>query len=78
MKMKSLVVIMMLLSGCSGAGHYGRTTNTGGLETNCGGMCSEYKSDGSGCAKFQDDTSNSCAKYFEKVCAASPASCKND
>lgn len=73
----AIMVSMFLLSGCSTAGHGGRITNTGGLEASCAGGCAEYKSDGTGCAKFHEDTSKSCAAYFESLCESSPSQCSN-
>lgn len=82
-KMKNLIIILTaaLLYGCnlpgglSGAGHKGSITGNGGIESDCAGMCGEFKADGTGCANFVDETSNSCATYFEKICKAAPGQC---
>lgn len=72
-----LVFAVILLSGCAMAGHGGAITRSGGLEATCAGGCSVYKSDGSGCAKFHDSTSQSCSAYFDKLCARNPQQCSN-
>lgn len=78
MKRPLLIVIsLFFLSGCTAAGHGGRITSSGGLEATCAGGCAEYKSDGSGCAKFHESTAKSCAQYFDKLCARNPDQCTN-
>lgn len=75
--MRSLVatVILLLLSGCFGAGHAGRITGDEGLEAACAGACTEYRSDGTGCAKFAKGTSETCATYFDNLCKSAPGQC---
>ena len=75
MKTRLLLASVVLLSGCFTAAHVGKTGSRG-LETACGASCLEYKSDGTGCAKFQEGTSQSCTAYFEKVCKIEPTQCK--
>lgn len=72
-----LGIVMVALSGCFTAGHGGRTTDSKGLETACAGGCAEFRSDGTGCAKFHKGTSESCSSYFKEICAASPKQCSN-
>lgn len=76
MKKKLLTIVLIFqLAGCVTAGHGGKISRTGGLEASCAGGCSEYKSDGSGCAKFHEDTSKSCAAYFETLCKNNREQC---
>jgi hypothetical protein len=72
-----LIALMTALGGCYTAGHGGRTTDTRGLETSCAGGCAEFKSDGTGCARFHKGTSETCSAYFTQVCAAAPKQCSN-
>lgn len=71
----STILLAITLSGCYTAGHAGRTTDSGGLESTCAGGCAEYRSDGTGCAKFQKGTSESCSAYFTQICSAAPSQC---
>lgn len=78
MKLSSMMIVsIVFLSACSTSGHGGRITSTGGLEATCAGGCAEFKSDGSGCARFHDSTSKSCAAYFDTLCKSSPSQCAN-
>lgn len=67
--------MLAVIAGCSTAGSGGAITRDGGLEATCAGGCAEYKADGTGCARFHESTSTSCATYFEKLCAAAPGQC---
>ena len=58
-KLMLTLTFALFLSGCTMAGHGGAITDDGGLQATCAGGCAEYKSDGSGCAKFHDSTSQS-------------------
>lgn len=75
MKSFCIIIVLAFISGCAVAGHGGAITRDGGLESSCAGGCAEYKADGSGCARFQESTSRSCASYFEKLCVAAPEQC---
>jgi hypothetical protein len=76
MNKTAVILVVALLSGCFSAGHAGKT-GKGGLQTACGAACTEYKTDGTGCAKFQEGTAQTCTTYFEKICKIEPAQCKN-
>lgn len=71
------MLTILILNGCVSAAHVGKITRAGGLEASCAGACSEFETDGSGCAKFNDDTSKSCAVYFETLCQSTPTQCSN-
>ncbi len=65
------------LSACAGGGVY---TQTGGGDTDsdCMTACLEFRSDGSGCARFLADTADVCPSVVERVCKAAPSSCGNN
>lgn len=73
----SAIIVALAISGCSVAGHGGAITDSGGLQATCAGGCAEYRPDGTGCAKFHKNTSESCVAYFDKLCERNPKQCSN-
>ena len=81
MKIVSRVAILVLITaiffGCSTAGSVGIMGRNEGLRAMCAEGCLEYREDASGCARFHDSASRSCAEYFETLCEAAPTQCVN-
>ena len=75
-KRAALFVAAAAIVGCASTGLY---TETGGgdAKSQCMSACTEFKEDGTGCAKFTASVSDSCAGVVERVCKAAPQSCGN-
>lgn len=71
------IVSSVILTACYTAGHGGAITDRRGLEAACSGGCAEFKSDGTGCARFTKGTAETCGAYFTQLCAAAPKQCSN-
>jgi len=70
-----IMILFIVLTGCSTSGNIGVIKADKGLQATCGGGCADYKPDSSGCRKFNDGVAQSCAIYFDKLCERNPEQC---
>ena len=71
------MVCFAAVAGCVAASHRGEI-GADGLEAECKGQCIEFVVDSSGgrsCARFHNETSDSCKEYFVDLCEKNPSQC---